>query len=249
LTLFYSVNKVGSRTSMAAPAGMWACPTCTYHNTNDKGTCDMCGTAKPAGGPPAPGAAPGAAPVAEEEVDGWACPACTFINGWDKANCDMCGHKQPPGARQGGQQQQPPPAPAAPSRYGFGAQPAPQQQQQQQQQQQARQPPPPAPAPRQPPPPVARDVGISAPSAPTSQPAQPVAPKPAPKPAPAAEEVDEDSELLRVDQALEEAREKEMKASLAAADLEVDQEALAVQLQEAKERLQRLESDKDGPVE
>lgn len=49
----------------------WECASCTFINTNDHNTCEICGAQRP-----------------------WPCTGCTFLNDESKENCDMCGLKR-----------------------------------------------------------------------------------------------------------------------------------------------------------
>lgn len=71
----------------------WNCSLCTYFNTNDHTTCEMCGTANQV----LAAADPTASTVAEstttsgEAVAGWWCPVCTLVNPLRATSCQACG--------------------------------------------------------------------------------------------------------------------------------------------------------------
>ena len=70
-----------SHSSGTLDEALWACPTCTLHNSIAVSACVACGSSR---------AAPVGASAPRDE-SGWSCPSCTFRNKADNGACDMCG--------------------------------------------------------------------------------------------------------------------------------------------------------------
>ncbi|RHY47001.1 hypothetical protein DYB30_002015 [Aphanomyces astaci] len=85
-SLMAFVNQTASQSSRDTPdlqpTPMWACASCTFENSADAASCNLCGTPHPnttQGGPPSGADA------------GWTCAACTYLNGWTTPTCSVCG--------------------------------------------------------------------------------------------------------------------------------------------------------------